>query len=123
MLTKIAVSISLEIERLHQKIIACHKCSRLRKHCVKISLEKRRAFSKETYWAAGTEAAREAHAHPVSHIDAGASRILWGGSPGPAGAVGAKGDRGPCCLGFVRSCFTWPVARDEPGELLLADTT
>jgi uracil-DNA glycosylase family 4 len=42
---------SLELKNLHQNIIQCNKCSRLREHCKKIGREKRKAFSTDTYWA------------------------------------------------------------------------
>jgi uracil-DNA glycosylase len=42
---------SLELKNLHQQIIQCDKCTRLREHCIKIGQEKRKSFSSDTYWA------------------------------------------------------------------------
>ena len=38
------------VNELNRAIIACQKCPRLRKYCVAVAQEKRRAFSTETYW-------------------------------------------------------------------------
>lgn len=35
---------------ISKEVIACEKCPRLRRHCLKIATEKRRAFANETYW-------------------------------------------------------------------------
>jgi uracil-DNA glycosylase family 4 len=36
---------------VHNEIISCDRCPRLRTYCQQIALEKRRAFRDETYWA------------------------------------------------------------------------
>ena len=38
------------LESLHQSIISCNKCPRLRNHCEKIATEKRRAYLNQEYW-------------------------------------------------------------------------
>ena len=37
-------------QELENKIVACEKCPRLRKHCLKIAKEKRKAFADQNYW-------------------------------------------------------------------------
>ena len=41
----------LSLAVVHQAIIACEQCPRLREHCLRLGREKRRAFRHETYWA------------------------------------------------------------------------
>ena len=36
---------------VHEAIISCDRCSRLRKYCERIGREKRRAYRDDTYWA------------------------------------------------------------------------
>lgn len=38
------------LTKLHQNIIDCNRCDRLRTWCKKIALEKRKSFSQDTYW-------------------------------------------------------------------------
>lgn len=38
------------MKNLNQKIIACERCPRLRKHCQKIAREKRKSFEQDNYW-------------------------------------------------------------------------
>jgi len=41
----------LALQRVHQSIISCDRCPRLRTYCQEIARTKRRAFRDETYWA------------------------------------------------------------------------
>jgi uracil-DNA glycosylase family 4 len=41
---------SFDLAKIHRKITRCNACPRLRKHCLKIAKEKRKAFSDETYY-------------------------------------------------------------------------
>jgi uracil-DNA glycosylase family 4 len=36
---------------VHQRIVSCEKCPRLREYCATIARDKRRAYAHETYWA------------------------------------------------------------------------
>jgi uracil-DNA glycosylase family 4 len=36
---------------VHQQIVSCERCPRLRSYCARIGREKRRAYRDETYWA------------------------------------------------------------------------
>jgi uracil-DNA glycosylase family 4 len=36
---------------VHEQIVSCDRCPRLRSYCVRIGREKRRAYRDETYWA------------------------------------------------------------------------
>jgi len=38
------------LAQLERAIIACEKCPRLRDHCARIAVEKKRAFRDQTYW-------------------------------------------------------------------------
>jgi uracil-DNA glycosylase family 4 len=38
------------VKSLTDEIISCERCPRLRRHCLKIAREKRRAFAEESYW-------------------------------------------------------------------------
>jgi uracil-DNA glycosylase len=42
--------VSDTLGEVHQQIIACTRCERLRTYCARIAREKRRAFRDETYW-------------------------------------------------------------------------
>jgi uracil-DNA glycosylase family 4 len=59
-----------------EAIVACERCSRLRQHCQRIGSEKRRAYSRETYWA-----------RPVPGFgDPGARLLIVGLAPAAHGA-------------------------------------
>lgn len=40
----------LPVEKLQKRIIACERCPRLRKHCLKIAKEKKAAYKEQAYW-------------------------------------------------------------------------
>jgi uracil-DNA glycosylase len=41
----------VQLRIVHQQIVSCDRCPRLRSYCVRIGREKRRAYRDETYWA------------------------------------------------------------------------
>jgi uracil-DNA glycosylase family 4 len=41
----------IDLAAVHDAIISCERCPRLREHCERIGHDKRRAFREETYWA------------------------------------------------------------------------
>ena len=44
-------ALRLTLAAVHQQIISCERCPRLREYCQRIAREKRRAFRHDTYWA------------------------------------------------------------------------
>jgi uracil-DNA glycosylase family 4 len=40
----------MSLEKVHQEIVLCTKCARLRDHCKRIAREKRAAFQNDVYW-------------------------------------------------------------------------
>ena len=40
----------MSLSKVHQDIITCNRCSRLRDYCTRIAREKRAAFRDDTYW-------------------------------------------------------------------------
>jgi uracil-DNA glycosylase family 4 len=47
----VGTSSALSLESVHDHIIACERCPRLRSYCARIGREKRRAYRNDTYWA------------------------------------------------------------------------
>jgi uracil-DNA glycosylase family 4 len=43
--------IGTDLQTVHDRIVACERCPRLRSYCGRIGREKRRAYRDETYWA------------------------------------------------------------------------
>ena len=43
--------VSIALRSVHQRIVSCEQCPRLRDYCRLVGREKRRAFRSETYWA------------------------------------------------------------------------
>src|SRR5881227_1648754 len=41
---------SRSLEMLHREIVECERCPRLRRYCLGVAAEKRRAFAEWTYW-------------------------------------------------------------------------
>lgn len=41
----------MSLNNVHQEIVSCHKCARLRDYCMRIGREKRAAFRNDVYWA------------------------------------------------------------------------
>ena len=41
----------IDLGRVRDAIISCHRCPRLREHCERVGRDKRRAVREETYWA------------------------------------------------------------------------
>jgi hypothetical protein len=38
------------LPQLHQQVVACERCERLRTYCLEVARNKRRAFSQWDYW-------------------------------------------------------------------------
>src|SRR4051812_37695028 len=45
------MKLSLTLSHLHENVITCRRCPRLREYCTTIAREKRRAFAEWDYWA------------------------------------------------------------------------
>jgi uracil-DNA glycosylase len=43
--------LDITLSEVHQQIVSCDRCPRLRAYCQRIGRDKRRAFRDETYWA------------------------------------------------------------------------
>jgi len=41
---------TLNLPQLHERVIACNRCARLREYCAKVAREKRRAYLDWNYW-------------------------------------------------------------------------
>lgn len=66
----------MSLEILHQEIVACNKCKRLRKHCQEVARVKRRAYLDWDYWG-----------KPVPPFgDPSARLLIIGLAPGAHGA-------------------------------------
>lgn len=64
------------LKTLNKSITECNLCTRLRKHCLKIALTKKRSFAQETYWG-----------KPVTGFgDPNASIVIVGLAPAAHGA-------------------------------------
>jgi uracil-DNA glycosylase len=50
-LVSVVSGFSRTLSVVHESIVSCDRCSRLRTYCQQIAIEKRRAFRDETYWA------------------------------------------------------------------------
>src|SRR5438876_10726913 len=67
---------SMTLTQLHRRVIGCKRCPRLRKYCLGIAREKRRAYADFTYWGL-----------PVPGFGDPAARIwIIGLAPGAHGA-------------------------------------
>lgn len=49
--TSVVSGFSRTLEVVHESIVSCDRCARLRSYCREIARTKRRAFVEETYWA------------------------------------------------------------------------
>jgi len=77
---------------LHDRIVSCTRCTRLRAYCARVGREKRRAYRAETYWARpvpgfGDPAARIliVGLAPAAHGANRTGRLFTGDGPGGAG--------------------------------------
>ena len=79
----------MTISSIHQKIIACNKCSRLRSWCEEIALKKRKSFSADVYWGKPVPAFGDEHAQllivglaPAAHGANRTGRMFTGDNSG-----------------------------------------
>src|ERR1043166_3709669 len=79
---------------VHDAIVSCDRCPRLRNYCQQIGIEKRRAFRDETYWARPVPGFGDPDARvllvglaPAAHGANRTGRVFTGDGVGGAGAV------------------------------------
>jgi uracil-DNA glycosylase family 4 len=77
---------------VHQAIITCDRCPRLREYCQRIGREKRRAFRDDTYWARPVPGFGDPHARllilglaPAAHGANRTGRVFTGDGTGGSG--------------------------------------
>jgi uracil-DNA glycosylase len=81
-----------DLRAVHQAIVSCEKCSRLREYCLRIGREKRRAFQDDTYWARPVPGFGDPKARvliiglaPAAHGANRTGRVFTGDGPGGSG--------------------------------------
>ena len=77
------------LAKIHQNIIDCNQCERLRNWCEKIAVEKRKAFSQDTYWGKPVPGFGDIHAKllilglaPAAHGANRTGRMFTGDNSG-----------------------------------------
>jgi uracil-DNA glycosylase len=83
----------MNLIQVHQQIVSCERCPRLREYCQRIAREKRKAFREETYWAKPVPGFGDPNARllliglaPAAHGANRTGRVFTGDG------VGASGD-------------------------------
>ena len=77
---------------VHDAIVSCDRCPRLREHCLHVAREKRRAFRDETYWGRPVPGFGDPHARlllvglaPAAHGANRTGRVFTGDGAGGSG--------------------------------------
>ena len=77
---------------IHDRIVACERCSRLRSYCEHIGREKRKAYQDDTYWARPVPGFGDPHARllivglaPAAHGANRTGRVFTGDGVGGSG--------------------------------------
>jgi uracil-DNA glycosylase family 4 len=81
-----------ELQRVRDAIIACERCSRLRRYCERVGREKRKAYRDDTYWAKPVPGFGDPNAHiaviglaPAAHGANRTGRNFTGDGAGGSG--------------------------------------
>lgn len=79
----------MNLAKIHAQTIACEACPRLRRYCLKVAEEKRRAYAQETYWGKPISGFGDPHARlvivglaPAAHGANRTGRIFTGDRSG-----------------------------------------
>ncbi len=82
----------MSLSKVHQEIVTCNKCERLRSHCTEIARVKRAAFRNDTYWARPVPGFGDPHARvlilglaPAAHGANRTGRVFTGDGGGGSG--------------------------------------
>jgi len=82
----------MSLALVHQRIVQCDRCPRLRDYCARIAREKRRAFRDETYWGRPVPGFGDPHARlliiglaPAAHGANRTGRVFTGDGVGGSG--------------------------------------
>ncbi|HUK34415.1 MAG TPA: uracil-DNA glycosylase family protein, partial [Vicinamibacterales bacterium] len=82
----------ISLGSVHNAIVSCDRCDRLRTYCQQIAQEKRRAFRDETYWARPVPGFGDPHARlllvglaPAAHGANRTGRVFTGDGVGGSG--------------------------------------
>ncbi len=77
---------------VHDAIVSCDRCPRLREHCLRVAREKRRAFQDEIYWGRPVPGFGDPHARlllvglaPAAHGANRTGRVFTGDGTGGSG--------------------------------------
>jgi uracil-DNA glycosylase len=81
-----------DLAAVHESIVCCDRCPRLREHCRRIGVEKRRAYRDDTYWARPVPGFGDPDARllivglaPAAHGANRTGRVFTGDGPGGSG--------------------------------------
>jgi uracil-DNA glycosylase family 4 len=82
----------ISLARVHDEIVGCELCPRLRAYCARVAREKRRAFRHDTYWARPVPGFGDPQARlllvglaPAAHGANRTGRVFTGDGPGGSG--------------------------------------
>jgi uracil-DNA glycosylase family 4 len=81
-----------KLDDVHERIVTCSQCARLREYCERIGRERRRAYRNDTYWARPVPGFGDVNARllliglaPAAHGANRTGRVFTGDGPGGAG--------------------------------------
>jgi uracil-DNA glycosylase len=84
--------LDIKLSDVHERIVSCDLCPRLRAYCQRVGRDKRRAFREETYWARPVPGFGDPHARlllvglaPAAHGANRTGRVFTGDGTGGSG--------------------------------------
>jgi uracil-DNA glycosylase len=113
--------LDITLSEVHQQIVSCDRCPRLRAYCQRIGRDKRRAFRDETYWARPVPGFGDPHARlllvglaPAAHGANRTGRVFTGD--------GTRGSGDFLMAALHRAGFANMSTSDRPDDgLMLSD--